>query len=64
MQPVQTRILMGRPSLMAFTFWRLGYQRRLVLLWAWLMLYPFWGLLPQMSHTFAMTGLLYDTQRT
>src|SRR2546426_417914 len=39
---------------------RLGYQRRLVLLFAWLMLCPVMGPLPQMSHTRAIG--LYPTE--
>src|SRR5947208_67478 len=44
----------GVPFTTARTRCRLGYQRRFVLLFAWLMLCPVMGPLPQISHTRAM----------
>src|SRR5438034_1197758 len=51
---VQTRRCRTVPSTTARTRCRLGYQRRLVLLFAWLMLCPVMGPLPQISHTRAI----------
>src|SRR5256886_3941655 len=51
---VQTRRRRVRPSTIARTRCRLGYQRRLVLLFAGLMLCPVMGPLPQISHTRAI----------
>src|SRR6266852_5211354 len=42
------------PSITARTFWRLGNVRLLVLLFAWLTLFPTSGRLPQMLHFQAM----------
>ena len=42
------------PSTIARTFWILGRVRRLVLLLAWLTLFPTSGRLPQISHFQAM----------
>jgi len=53
-QRVQTRSRRVVPFTTARTRWRLGYQRRFVLLFAWLMLCPVMGPLPQISHTRAM----------
>src|SRR5689334_23624218 len=46
--------LVALPTL-ARTGRKLTFQRRLVTLWAWLMLFPNCGPLPQISHTCAMT---------
>ena len=55
MQRVHTRIRAVRPlSVTVRTFCRLGSQRRLFLLWAWLTLLPVAGPFPQISHTRAM----------
>src|SRR3989449_6785056 len=53
-QRVQTRSRRVVPFTTARTRWRLGYQRRFVLLFAWLMLCPVMGPLPQISHTRAI----------
>src|SRR6266576_3618762 len=53
-QRVQTRSRRVVPFTTARTRWRSGYQRRFVLLFAWLMLCPVMGPLPQISHTRAM----------
>ena len=55
-QLVQTLILFVWPFWRLLTLWRLGYHRFLVLLWAWLILYPTTGFLPQISQTFAISG--------
>src|SRR5207245_11779921 len=54
MQLVHTRRRCTLPSTTARTRCRLGYQRRFVLLFAWLTLCPVIGPLPQISHTRAM----------
>ncbi len=54
MHRVQARIRLGLPSISALTGCRLGYQRRFVLLFAWLTLCPKDGPLPQISHTRAI----------
>src|SRR6202140_4157935 len=54
-QEVQTRIRLVAPFTLAWTGRRLTFQRRLVTLWAWLMLLPNCGPLPQISQTCAMT---------
>jgi hypothetical protein len=54
MQAVQTRRDLVSPSTTTLTFCRLGSQRRLVILWEWLTLWPYTGLFPHISHTFAM----------
>src|SRR2546428_11160509 len=59
-QRVQTRSRRVVPFTTARTRCRLGYQRRLGLLFAWLMLCPVMGPLPQMSHTRAIG--LYPTE--
>ena len=54
MQEVQTRMRFGLPATMARTLWMLGFQRRLVRRWEWLMLIPNDGRLPHTSQTAAM----------
>ena len=54
MHVVQTVRRFVRPFTFARTCWRFGSQRLRVRLWAWLMLLPETGRLPQMSHTFAI----------
>ena len=51
---VQTVIRRGLPSTIALTFWRFGYQRRLVLSSEWLTLFPDDGDLPQTAHILGM----------
>ena len=51
---VQTVIRRGLPSTIALTFWRFGYQRRLVLSSEWLTLFPDAGDLPQTAHILGM----------
>lgn len=46
MQRVQTRIRRVAPPTAARTLCRLGFQRRFVILWAWLTLFPKRGPLP------------------
>src|SRR6266571_3285074 len=53
-QRVHTRSRRVVPFTTARTRCRLGYQRRFVLLFAWLTLCPVMGPLPQISHTRAM----------
>src|SRR5882724_13248617 len=53
-QEVQTRIRLVAAPTLAWTGRRFTFQRRLVTLWAWLMLFPNCGPLPQISHTCAM----------
>lgn len=55
MQLVQALTRLGLPFTMARTRWMLGFQRRLVRRWEWLMLIPNDGCFPQTSHTAAMT---------
>src|SRR5437879_9016627 len=55
MHDVQARIRLLTPFTCAFTGRRFTFQRRLVTLLAWLMLFPNCGPLPQISHTRAMT---------
>jgi hypothetical protein len=50
-QEVQTRIFLVAAPTLARTGRRLTFQRRLVTLWAWLMLLPNRGPLPQTSQT-------------
>src|SRR5271156_248236 len=57
MQLVQTRIRLAAPLTRAWTAWRFGFQRRRVTLWAWEMLLPNCGPLPQTSHTCAIAKL-------
>jgi hypothetical protein len=54
MQRVQTRSRRVVPSTTARTVCKFGYQRRFVLLLAWLTLWPVVGPFPQISHTRAM----------
>src|SRR5581483_2910051 len=54
MQAVQTRSVLCVPSTTTWTRRRLGFQRRLVTLCAWLMLFPYLGPLPQMSQLIAI----------
>ncbi len=54
MHLVHTLMRRGAPSIIARTRCRLGYQRRFVLLLAWLTLCPKTGPLPQISHTRAI----------
>ena len=56
MQLVQTRMRLLPPSTLALTAWRFGFQRRRVVLWAWEMLFPNCGPLPQSSHFCAMAA--------
>src|SRR5438128_9020970 len=53
-QEVHTRMRLVAPPTLARTGRRLTFQRRLVTLCAWLMLFPNCGPLPQISHTCAM----------
>src|ERR1700733_16101059 len=55
-QEVHTRMRLFPPFTLAWTGRRLTFQRRLVTLWAWLMLLPNCGPLPQISQTCAMTA--------
>jgi hypothetical protein len=62
MQRVHTRKrAVCPPSVTVLTFCRFGYQRRLVLLWAWLTLLPVTGPFPQISHLRAMIYMLLAT---
>jgi hypothetical protein len=55
-QRVQTFIRFTEPlPSTTWSFWRLGYQTRFVLLLAWLTLLPTTGPLPQTSQTLAIT---------
>ncbi len=56
MHEVQALTRLGDPSTTALTRWMLGFQRRLVLRWEWLMLIPKDGRFPHTSHTAAMTS--------
>ena len=58
MQRVQTFIRFTAEPTMTRTRWRLGSQRRLETLWAWLTRLPNTGALPQTSHIFAIDRLL------
>src|SRR5580658_9835819 len=58
MQEVHTRMRLAAPFTMAWTVCKLRFQRRLVTLWAWLILLPNRGPRPQTSHTFAMVIML------
>src|SRR5260370_382877 len=53
-QQKRTRVL--APFATACTGRRLTFQRRLLTLWAWLILFPNCGPLPQISQTLAMSG--------
>jgi len=52
--PVQTYTFFFTCPTMMRTRCRFGIQRRRVRLWAWLMLFPLTGPLPQISQTLAM----------
>ena len=54
---VQTETRRTRPSIRALTFWRLGRQTLLVLLFAWLTLFPTNGFLPHIEHILAIAIL-------
>src|SRR5579864_3361802 len=54
MQEVHTWTLRGEPLTIALTLWMLGFQRRLVRRWEWLMLIPNDGRFPHTSHTAAI----------
>ena len=57
MQRVQTLMCLLLLSLVAtLIFCKLGNQRRLVLLWAWLTLFPVAGPLPHISHFLAISA--------
>jgi hypothetical protein len=61
MHRVHTLVFLVLPPPLAMcTVFKLGSQRRLVLLWAWDTLLPVTGPLPQISHTFAMFFSLYS----
>ena len=51
---VQTRMRLVAPLTLARIARKLTFHRRLVTLWAWLILLPNCGPLPQISHTCAM----------
>jgi hypothetical protein len=53
-QEVHTRMRLVAPLILACTGRRFTFHRRLVTLWAWLILFPNCGPLPQISHTCAM----------
>src|SRR5215469_14883443 len=57
MQLVHTRMLLGAPLTIAFTFCRFTFQRLRVTLCACEMLFPNCGPLPQTSHTCAIVLL-------
>jgi hypothetical protein len=50
MQRVQTFTVLTEPFITTRNFLILGFQRRRVLLFAWLTLLPNWGFLSQISH--------------
>jgi len=56
---VHTRIRFGAPSTRTRTVWRLGYQRRLLRLFAWLTLLPVTGPLAHTAHTRAISSTLF-----
>src|SRR5712691_4697100 len=55
-QEVHTRRRLVAPFTLARTGRRLTFQRRLLTLWAWLMVLPNCGPLPQISQTCAMSA--------
>src|ERR1035438_1481533 len=57
MQDVHTRMRFVVAPTRACTGRRFTFQRRLVTLWAWLMLFAACGFLPQISHCCAMTAI-------
>ena len=61
MQLVQTFMRWLLPLTLALTACRLGFQRRRVVLWAWEMLLPNCGPLPQSSHFCAMWVLRFSS---
>jgi len=63
MHRVQARMCFGLPSTTARTRCRLGCHRRLVTLWAWEMLLPVIGPLPQISHRCAMIVILLEVPK-
>jgi hypothetical protein len=54
MQAVQTRAFLWTPSITVFTRRRFGFHRRRVTLFAWLIVLPKLGFLPQISHAIAI----------
>jgi hypothetical protein len=56
MQEVQTCMRLVLPFTIARTRWMLGFQRRFVRTWEWLIVMPNEGFFPQTSHTAAMTA--------
>jgi hypothetical protein len=54
MHDVQTDSRLGEPLTSARMRWMLGFQRRFVRRWEWLMLMPKEGCFPHTSHTAAM----------
>jgi len=60
MQRVHTLTYFGLPSTSARTRWMLGRHRRLVTLWAWEILLPVIGPLPQISHRCAIVEFLLE----
>lgn len=61
-QFVQTRIRIVCPPTIARTDCRFGAQIRLVTLWAWLMRWPNWMPLPQISHARDMMTSVTETR--
>jgi len=59
---VQTRSVLWLPFTMVRTRRRLGFQRRLVTLCAWLIRLPNRGVLPQISHIRAIPILRHNTE--
>jgi hypothetical protein len=60
MQRVHTLMYFGVPSTIARTRWMFGSHLRLLTLWAWEMLLPVIGPLPQISHRCAIFLLLLE----
>jgi hypothetical protein len=56
MQEVQTRICLRAPLICARTRRKFGFQRRRVTLWAWLIVLPKLGFLPQISQAIAIAN--------
>jgi len=50
MQSVQTRLLLTFPFMTIFCLLKFGLKVRRVFLWEWLMVLPFTGFLPQITH--------------
>lgn len=60
-QLVHTLIFRTHPFFMtARTLWRLGLNRLLFKLWAWLTLFPTTGFFPQIAHSFDICPLLIE----